>query len=63
MKNKETKDEIVVRVNYYDDDKTGERHYDIEGMHNEFNRKLVLTIANHIDKAVRVNEAYKPLNK
>lgn len=57
-----TTDEIVVRVNYYDD-KKGERHYDLEGMHDKFNSALMRIIVNHMEKGVRVNEAYKPLNR
>ena len=63
MKNKETYDKIMVVVNYYDDDETGERHYDIEGMHDTFNQSLMRIIVNHMEKGVRVYEAYKPLNK
>ena len=61
--NEETHDKIIVVVNYYDDDKTGERHYDLEGMHDTFNRNLFEIIVQHIEKGVKVNEAYKPLNR
>ena len=62
-KNEETHDKIMVVVNYYDDDKTGKRHYDIEGMHDTFNRSLARIIVQHMQKGVVVNEAYKPINK
>ena len=32
--NKQTTDKIFMILNYFDDDK-GERHYDLEGLHNE----------------------------
>ena len=57
--NEETEDTIVGMIlNYYDDDKTGERHYDTEGLLNELEDHIIGIIDTHSRKGIKINKAY-----
>ena len=58
-KNEETTDYIVAMVlNYYDDDETGERHYDLEGLREELENHIIGIIDTHNRKGIKINKAY-----
>ena len=57
--NEETTDYIVAMVlNYYDDDETGERHYDLEGLREELENHIIGIIDTHKRKGIKINKAY-----
>ena len=58
-KNEETTDYIVAMVlNYYDDDETGERHYDLEGLREELENHIIGIIDTHNRKGIKIHKAY-----
>ena len=57
--NEETTDYIVAMVlNYYDDEETGERHYDLEGINEELGDHIIGIIDTHNRKGIKINKAY-----
>lgn len=56
--NEETTDKILMILNYYDDDETGERHYDLEGLHNELEDHIIGIIDTHSRKGIKINKVY-----
>ena len=56
--NEETTDKVIMILNYYDDDGTGERHYDIEGIHSELDEHIIGIIAEHYRRGIKINTAY-----
>ena len=57
--NEETVDKIVgMTLNYYDDDETGERHYDLEGIKKELYDHIIGIIDTHNRKGIKINKAY-----
>ena len=55
--NEETRDDILMTLNYYDDD-NGERHYDLEGAIEELNNHIIGIIDTHYRKGIKINKAY-----
>ena len=55
--NEETVDKIFMILNYFDDDK-GERHYDLEGLHNELEEHIIGIIAEHNRRGIKINKAF-----
>ena len=55
--NEETRDEILMILNYFDDD-DGERHYDLESLRNELEDHIIGIIDTHSKKGIKINKAY-----
>ena len=55
--NKETTDNILMTLNYRDDD-NGERHYDLEGLRDELENHIIGIIDTHSRKGIKIYKAY-----
>tara|TARA_R100001086_G_scaffold204852_1_gene120742 strand:- start:1805 stop:1990 length:186 start_codon:yes stop_codon:yes gene_type:complete len=48
---------ILMVVKYYKDD-NGERHYDLEDLHNELDNHIIGIIAKHDREGIKINKTY-----
>ena len=55
--NKETIDNILMTLNYRDDD-NGERHYEILGLRRELESHIIGIIAKHDREGIKINKKY-----